>query len=183
MEQPESPQIAAMREALKQAEEAAERRRLAKLKEREGALSTEMSEEDLAVIEATRVAHEAADEVEELPPVHQTFEIEDAGNLDHLLAVLDRVIPDLNDREIHGDLEIMRHDHNKPAWYTEAGEEALPAAVRDIPGPLDVKRLLLALIVEVGDVKRTNAILMEQLSRLEEKVDRTNRYFRDKSLS
>ena len=54
MDQPESPQILAMREALRQAEEAAERRRLAKLKEREGEASLpELSPEDQAVLEAT----------------------------------------------------------------------------------------------------------------------------------
>lgn len=179
MDKPESPQIIAMREALKAAEEAAERRRLAKLKERQSDLAPELSEEDLAVIEATRVAHETVEAYEELPPAVETFDLDDGGNMDHILEALDRTIPDLTDREIHGDLEIMRHDLQTPAWYTEAAEEALPASVRDIPGPLDVKRLLLALIMEVGDVKRTNAILMEQLSRLDEKVERTNRYLRD----
>lgn len=181
MEQPESPQVTAMREALKQAEEAAERRRLAKLKEREGALAPDISEEDLAVIEATRVAHEAVEEMEELPPPTETFDLDEPANLSQIMEALDREFPDLNDREVHGDLEIMRHDTQTPAWYDEATEEALPASVRGIPGPMDVKRLLLALIVEVGDVKRTNAILMEMVTRLDEKVERTNRYLRDKS--
>lgn len=180
MDQPESPQILAMRDALRQAEEAAERRRLAKMKEREGHADTpELSPEDRAVLEATARVKADVEDFEELPPVNKTFDLEEEGNLSHLLKVLDETIPDPTDREIHGDLEIMRFDRQTPAWFNEATEEALPESVRNIPGPLDVKRLLMALIVEVGDVKRTNAVLMEQLTRMEEKVERTNRLLKD----
>jgi hypothetical protein len=42
---------------------------------------------------------------------------------------------------------------------------------------------LQALMVEIGDVKRTNALIMEQLTRMEEKVERTNRQLKERRFS
>jgi hypothetical protein len=90
-------------------------------------------------------------------------------------------MPDLPSDEHHGELVIVRPEEQVQTWYELAAEQALPSALRDIDGPVDVKRLLSALLVEIGDVKRTNAMLMDQLARIEEKVDRTNRTIRPKS--
>ena len=180
MDEQESPQLKAMQEAMKQAEHAAERRRLAKLKAEAEApaafeLDPELAEE-LEVIRETRVRPSC----EEPSPVDDTMPVETPVDLEEVLRQLDEEIPELPDREVHGDLVVFRHDERARAWYELAGEEALPEALRGLKGPIDVKRLLQAMIVEIGDVKRTNAILMELVTRLDEKVERTNRLLKDK---
>lgn len=179
MDEQESPQLMAMRAAMKQAEEAAEQRRLAKLKAQEsgGDFRHDMDTlEDLQVIAETRVYSE----FEELPPAFETFSLAEDEDLGQLIEQLDAEIPDPDNIERHGDLVVFKPEDPAQPWYTLAGEEALPAALQGMKGPLDVKRLLHALMVEVGDVKRTNAIIMDQLLRLEEKVDRTNRLLKER---
>jgi hypothetical protein len=170
-----SPQLDAMQRAMKAAEEAAEKRRLAKLAAAEtDALPAEL-DEDMAVILATAVGSLPSDE-----PEAEHFHLDEAGDLGSLLAELDRQIPDMADREQHGDLVVFKPQDQAKAWYELAAEEALPASLREVKGAVDVKMLLQALLVEIGDVKRTNAILMEHMARLEEKVDRTNRFLRER---
>jgi hypothetical protein len=161
-----------------------------------------MSEEDWEVIARTASAPPAREwaaqaelrELQELAAqagalefleeqaVQPTFRIEgDAlDDMSALIAEAAAAAPELDHIERHGDLTIFKAEAQAAPWYQLAGEESLPAALRGVKGPIDVKVLLQALIVEVGDVKRTNAILMEALSRLEEKVDRTNRLLRDR---
>ncbi|MFN3428881.1 MAG: hypothetical protein ACK46X_02890 [Candidatus Sericytochromatia bacterium] len=179
MNEPLSPQIEAMQRALQAAEAAAEKRRLAKLAASEMAFDAPGLDldEDLAVIMATAVGSLPTDE-----PMEDHFFLSEGDDLGAILEQLDAEIPDLTDREHHGDLVVMRPDAAAKAWYELAAEEALPAALREIKGPIDVKMMLQALLVEIGDVKRTNAIIMDQLARLEEKVDRTNRSLKDKRL-
>lgn len=183
MDEQDNPQLKAMHAAMKQAEEAAERRRLAKLKaEAEAPAPFELDAdlaEDLRVIQETRVVRTCEDEpIEEVQDEPVALDVPD--DLEAVLRQLDAEIPDLPDREVHGDLVVFRHDERAKAWYELAAEEALPESLRGLKGPIDVKRLLQAMIVEIGDVKRTNAILMELMTRLEEKVDRTNRLLKDK---
>lgn len=175
MNEPLSPQIEAMQRALQAAEEAAEKRRLAKLAASEAEFDAPGLDEDLEVILSTAVGSLPTDE-----PTEEHFFLTDADDLGAILEQLDAEIPDLSDREDHGDLVVMRPDAAAKAWYELAAEEALPAALREIKGPIDVKMMLQALLVEIGDVKRTNAIIMDQLARLEEKVDRANRSLKDK---
>lgn len=177
----ESPSMVAVRMAMRAAAEAAEARAKAKAAARAAAGELTPGDEDWEVIAATAVdrwafEHGADDRMEE------TLELggEEAPpeDLDALVRAIERDLPDMPDEEVHGDLVIKRSEDQAKAWYELAATEALPAQLRDVAGPVDVKRLLTALLVEVGDVKRTNAMLMEQLARIEEKVERTNRHLR-----
>ena len=103
-----------------------------------------------------------------------------AASFEPLRPKLLRVAYRIGDREVHGDLVVFKPHDQAKAWYELAAEEALPASLREVKGAVDVKMLLQALLVEIGDVKRTNAILMEHMTRLEEKVDRTNRFLRER---
>ena len=177
----------AVRLAMKAAEEAAEARARAKAAARARQAAGELTpgDEDWEVIAATAVdrwAFEHGDDADDGAPIDLGGAAEGAESapvdLEALVQAVERELPEMPTDEVHGDLVIKRSEEKVEAWYELAAGEALPAALRDLPGPLDVKRLLTALIVEVGDVKRTNAMLMEQLTRIEEKVDRTNRHFR-----
>lgn len=170
-----SPQLDAMQRAMKAAEEAAEKRRLAKLAAAEADPGMPGMDDDMEIILATAVGSLPSDE-----PEAEHFHLDEDEDLGALLAVLDQQIPDLSDREQHGDLVVFKPQDAAKAWYELAAEEALPAALREVKGAVDVKMLLQALLVEIGDVKRTNAILMDQLARLEEKVDRTNRFMKER---
>lgn len=162
----EDPHLIAMREAMQAAEEAAERRRLAKVAAAHGERGRpdELPEAPSPAKEAHNVA----------------FELGEAVDLGGLIAELEAILPDVSNEERHGDLVLLRSDAQPDPWYRQASEEALPAALRAIKGPIDVKTLLQALLIEVGDVKRTNAILLEHMTRLEEKIDRTNRHLRER---
>ncbi len=179
-----SPTMMAVRMAMKAAEEAAAARATAKAEARARAKAGELTpdDEDWEVIAATAVdrwAFEHGDAGAE-PAAIDLGEAaaEPIENLDSLVQAIERELPEMPTDEVHGDLVIKRHDDKLKAWYELAANEALPAALRDLTGPVDVKRLLTALLIEVGDVKRTNAMLMEQLTRIEEKVERTNRHLR-----
>ncbi|HEY9720402.1 MAG TPA: hypothetical protein V6D47_00190 [Oscillatoriaceae cyanobacterium] len=172
MSEPESPAVQAMREAMRLAAQAAEERQEAKRKGR----ALERDDEAWQVIVETAVSLPDPEPEEPLG----TFNLSDGDDLDALIAQVEATIPDTSDDEVDGDLVIKRPDSPVQPWYMLAAEEVMPAALRGLKGPTDVKQLLYALLVEVGDVKRTNAIVMEMLQRLEEKVDRTNRLMRER---
>lgn len=185
----ESPAMIAVRLAMQAAQEAADARAEAKARERARRPAGDLArgDEDFEVIAATAVDREAferASAEDDDAGLLVTFDLDGQDALpldvDDLVEELARSLPDVPQDERHGDLVIKRSEDHTPAWYELAANEALPAALRDVGGPLDVKRLLTALLVEVGDVKRTNAMLMEQLARIEEKVDRTHRAIRPK---
>jgi hypothetical protein len=168
-----NPQLEAMQRAMKAAEEAAEQRRQAKLAAEAAAPEApDELDDDMAVILATAVGS-LPDE-----PEAEHYHLGDEGDLGALIAALDAQIPELGDREQHGDLVVFKPQDQAKAWYELAAEAAMPEALREVKGAVDVKMLLQALLVEIGDVKRTNAILMEHMTRLEEKIDRTNRHLR-----
>ena len=177
----------AVRAAMKAAEEAAEARAKAKAEARARAAAGELEpgDEDWEVIAATAVdrwAFEHGDDADAPAPIVLEPDTGAAAlpeDLDALVEAVERGLPEMPRDEVHGDLVIKSHEEKVKAWYDLAAEEALPASLRDADGPLDIRRLLTALIVEVGDVKRTNAMLMEQLTRIEEKVERTNRTLRN----
>lgn len=184
----ESDTMFAVRAAMKAAEEAAAARAKAKAdaRARSAAGELEPGDEDWEVIAATAVDRWSFEHPDE-PEVAPSIDLDGGADaplaapedLDDLVRAVERELPEMPKDEVHGDLVIKSHEEKVKAWYDLAAEEALPASLRDAAGPVDVKRLLTALIVEVGDVKRTNAMLMEQLARIEEKVDRTNRHIRN----
>jgi hypothetical protein len=172
-----SPALHAMRAAMQAAAEAAEARAQAKAARRareRAAGPLEPGEEDYEVLAATARDPEAL----ELPALSPAFELGEAEDVDAIVAELNRLVPEQPTDEVHGDLVIRRGEEQVQAWYELAAQAALPRQIRDVAGPVDVKGLLTALLVEIGDVKRTNALLMDQLARIEEKVDRTNRNLR-----
>ena len=175
MSEPFSPQLEAMQRAMKAAEEAAEARRLAKLASLENEPAAPALDEDMEIILATAVGSTPYDEA-----ASDHLHLGEDEDLGAILEQLDAEIPDLADREVHGDLVVFKPADQAKPWYELAAEEALPAPLREVKGPIDVKMMLQALLVEIGDVKRTNAVIMEQLARLEEKVDRTNRSLKDR---
>ncbi|MEB3330478.1 MAG: hypothetical protein VKQ33_14730 [Candidatus Sericytochromatia bacterium] len=172
-----SPALAAMRAAMQAAAEAADARAKAKASQRTprrvaGGLAS--GEEDYEVLAATARDPDALEQ----PTLTPAIELEEGGDVASLVAELDRLLPEQPGDEVHGELVIKRGEEQVRAWYELAAEAALPQRLREVAGPVDVKGLLTALLVEIGDVKRTNALLMEQLARIEEKVDRTNRSIR-----
>jgi hypothetical protein len=169
-----SPQLEAMHRAMRQAEEAAERRRQAKLQARED----QEADPEIAMLAELALVNEPVDRNQK--PTFVSYALGDENDLDSLIAEAAAQTPDAPGEERDGDLVIMRHENQAAPWYQEAAEAALPAALRELAGPVDVKTLLQALIVEIGDVKRTNALLLEHLTRVEEKVDRTNRQLKDR---
>jgi hypothetical protein len=169
----ENPALEAMRQAMKAAEEAAERRRLAKLQE---AAAEEADNMDM--LAELALINEPVDRKAE--PTFVSYALDEDHDLASLISQVSRQIPDNPNEERDGDLVVVRHDVPASPWDQEAAEAALPSALRGIVGPVDVKTLLQALIVEIGDVKRTNAAIMDYLVRLEEKVDRTNRTLKDR---
>jgi hypothetical protein len=179
MEEQLSPALQAMREHMRLAEQAAEERQRAKAKVRSRQVP-DLDDEDLRVIAETAIQHAVVEEEPELPPAGETFVLAEDDDLDLLVAQVSAAIPDLNDEDVHGDLVVKRHEARNEPWYKLAAEESLPETLKSMNGPADIKHVLHALMVEVGDVKRTNAILMEMLQRLEEKVDRTNRHLRER---
>lgn len=179
----ESPVMAAVRLAMQAALDAALAREQAKAVQRGAAGPLDRGDDDWEVIADTavdRYAFERATDFDAGDGPVPTYSLEEDSDIAALVAELDRTLPDLPGEETHGDLVIQFPEQQNATWYELAAEEALPAALRDIPGSMDVKRLLTALLVEIGDVKRTNAMLMEILARIEEKVDRTNRSLRPK---
>lgn len=177
----ESPSMVAVRLAMKAAAEAAEARAKAKAEARAAAGELTPDDEDWEVIAATAVdrwAFEHGAEAGEQAAIDLGGEEAPSEDMDALVRAIERELPDAPGEEVHGDLVIKRQEDQAKAWYELAATEALPEQLRDLAGPVDVKRLLTALLVEVGDVKRTNAMLMEQLARIEEKVERTNRHLR-----
>jgi hypothetical protein len=172
-----SPALAAMRAAMQAAAEAADARAKAKASQRahrRAAGDLAPGEEDYEVLAATARDPEAL----ELSTSARAYELDEGDDVESLVAELDRLLPEQPGDEVHGELVIKRAEEQVQAWYQLAAEAALPQRLRDVAGPVDVKGLLTALLVEIGDVKRTNALLMEQLARIEEKVDRTNRSMR-----
>lgn len=169
--------LEAMKLAMQAANEAAQARLAAKARARQQ--SSQEDQEAWEIIAATATRPTPPDgedwDSEETPPPNPTYQLSAPENIENLVAELERILPDAPSDEVHGDLIIKRSEEKVRAWYDMAAEDALPAALRATPGPIDVKRLLTALLVEVGDIKRTNALLMEQLSRMEEKLDRINR--------
>jgi hypothetical protein len=172
----ENPALEAMRRAMKAAEDAAERRRLAKQAEQQA----EDAQSDMDMLAELALMGEPVERTQR--PTFLPFALDEAHDLSALIEEVAEQIPDNPNEERHGDLVVVRHEAQAAPWYQEAAEAALPAALRGIAGPTDVKTLLQALIVEIGDVKRTNALIMEQLSRMEEKVERTNRTLKDRRL-
>jgi hypothetical protein len=172
----ENPALEAMRQAMKQAEEAAERRRLAKLAEQEAQEASDLDElAELALM---------SEPVERTTrPTFLPFALDEDHDLGKLISEVADQIPDNPFEDRHGDLVVVRHEAQATPWYQQAAEAALPAALRGVAGPTDVKTLLQALMVEIGDVKRTNALIMEQLTRMEEKVERTNRQLKERRFS
>lgn len=175
----ESPAMVAVRLAMQAATEAADARAREKAARKRGAGRLQKGEADWDVIAATALDPQVLEPEEDEGPL-PTFELGEAEDLDTLVAELASHTPELPSDERHGDLVIIRPEDQAKAWYELAAESALPLALRDVVGPIDVKQLLSALLIEIGDVKRTNAMLMEQLARIEEKVDRTNRHLRPK---
>jgi hypothetical protein len=172
--------LMAMNLAIQAATEAAQARLDAKARARKR--KDPEDEEALEIIAATSSRPVEPEPEEEPTGIQPTFYLTTSEDIDTLIAELERTLPDAPSDEVHGDLVIKRSEEKVRAWYDLAAEDALPAALRTAPGPIDVKRLLTALLVEVGDIKRTNAILMEQLTRIEEKLDRNNRLQRQQRL-
>lgn len=174
--EPSSP-LTAMKLAMQAATEAAQARLAAKARARREASAED--QEASEIIAATAARHTPFNDPEPDPeapsPATTTYTLSAPENIDSLVAELERSLPDVPNDEVHGDLIIKRSEEKVRAWYDLAAENALPAPLRAAPGPIDVKRLLTALLVEVGDIKRTNAILMEHMTRIEEKLDRLNR--------
>lgn len=170
--------LEAMRLALEAAQAAAQARLEAKQRSRreEGLSSEDKDAED--VIAATTSSRRGASPPPRSFAGELPSSLEGLDDLESLIAEVERSLPDAPEDEIHGELVIKRPDEKLQAWYDLAAEDALPAPLRGIPGPVDVKRLLTALLVEIGDVKRTNALLMEHMTRIEEKLDRNNRQLR-----
>lgn len=169
-----NPALDAMRQAMKDAEEAAERRRIAKL----GGEASASPDLDIEMLAELALIQEPV--TTSAQPAHFAYAIEETEDLDLLIAQATATIPDGPGEERDGDLVVINHEIPAKPWYQEAAEAALPEALRQMAGPTDIKALLQALIVEVGDVKRTNALIMEQLSRVEEKVERTNRQLKER---
>lgn len=172
MSEPESPAVQAMREAMRLAAQAAEERQEAKRKGRQ----SQRDDDAWQVIVETAVSLPDPEPEERL----ETYTLDTEEDLESLIAQVEATIPDHDGDEVDGELVIKRHESPVQPWYMLAAEEVMPEALRGLKGPTDVKQLLYALLVEVGDVKRTNAIVMEMLQRLEEKVDRTNRLMRER---
>ncbi|MEB3197381.1 MAG: hypothetical protein VKP62_09275 [Candidatus Sericytochromatia bacterium] len=170
--------LAAMRDAIAAGERAARARANAKRQRAQDPLDREAAHVIEATVQAPPELPAELLPLEPPGPAPHAFELGSPEDLANLIAELDRVLPDSPVDEVHGDLVIKRSDERYQAWYELAAQDALPAALREIKGPIDVKRLLTALLVEVGDVKRTNAMLLEHLARIEEKLDRNNRMLR-----
>jgi hypothetical protein len=156
MESFEPDALNAMRAAMKRAEEAAEARRLAKEMERSGGefeIESEQTEESRQPV----------------------YELGDPNDLSDILDDLGAMFEDVSPYDGDDDLQVLRHTAAPEPWYREAAEEALPGVLRGMKAPLAVKNLLEAVLVELGDLKRTNAIVLDLLTRLEEKVERNHR--------
>lgn len=162
---PLSPALAAMREALAQAEAASAARQARKAHEREPEPAD---------------AHAAWEAWREL-----ALE-EDAAEPDEDWARWARAAADaLPEPEARsGDPEevvwVPSEAEAPEPWYEARARAALPASARDVPGAGTVPGLLTALLVELGDMKRTNAMIVERLARLEERAERTNRLLADR---
>ncbi|MDB5095622.1 MAG: hypothetical protein JWM80_43 [Cyanobacteria bacterium RYN_339] len=170
----DNPALEAMRQAMKQAEDAAARRRHAKAQE-QAAEEAAASMDNLAEL---ALINEPVDR--KAKPMFVSYALDEDHDLASLISQVSQQIPDNPNEDRDGDLVVVRHEVAATPWYQDAAEAALPAALRGMVGPVDVKGLLQAMLVEIGDVKRTNAIILEQLARMEEKVDRTNRQLKDK---
>ena len=175
-----TPELEAMHAAMRQAEAAALARQEAKRRQRE-ADGAEVDMDELAELALL------GEPVEKVLPANHAFALDDQPieqvdrmGLADLIAQASAQLPEHEREERHGDLVVMRHEAPPSAWYEEAAEAVLPAAMRNVSGPVDVKALLTALMVEVGDVKRTNAILMDLVTRVDEKVDRIARQLKDR---
>lgn len=176
--------LAAMREALARAEKAAQDRAEAKAaKRRRQASQAEGEWAEAGGVEALEaLASEALAELNgpTAPLLNEGYAIDEDEDLDLLVALAAKDLQEESREERHGDLVVVREPVAPPAWYTEAAEQALPAAMKGSEGPVDLKLLLQALLVEVGDVKRTNAMLLEKLTSVEEEVRAVRRLTRGK---
>lgn len=172
-QEPSSPALEAMKQAMRAAEQASKARQEAKraFGERQAPASDEI---DMLANLA------AADEPEDFLAALQPHVLEDDLDLDLLVAQASAEVPELENEERDGDLVVMKQGVSAQPWYQEAAEAALPEALKGVTGPMDVKTLLTALMVEIGDVKRTNALLLDLVTRVEEKVDRVNRQMKDR---
>lgn len=168
---PASPAIEAMRHAMRAAEEAARARAESKKHEqRDAGRDVDMLAE-LALLEQPFAPIDSA---------NMQYALDEMLDVQSLIQEAAAIVPEPQNEERDGDLVLLKHEAQAAPWYQEAGEAALPAGLKGIAGPIDVKTLLTALMVEIGDVKRTNAILMEMVSRVEEKVDRVSRQMKDR---
>ena len=117
-EAPLSPQLEAMHRAMRQAEEAAEKRRLAKLQARE-----EQDEDpELAMLAELALVNEPVDRNQK--PTFVSYALGDENDLDLLIAEAAAQTPDAPGEERDGDLVIMRHENQAAPWYQEAAEAA-----------------------------------------------------------
>ncbi len=174
--------VRAMKEAMEQAANAAADRAIRK-REKKSQSQPALSLDDRDVLYHTAlhtpdIPEPAAKETIAEQTITTGLMEDDA--LEELIRQASADLPEVNNREDFGDLVLIKHDAPAEAWYTQASEQALPGVLRGVKGPVDLKMLVQAMMIEVGDVKRTNAIIIETLARIEEKVERTNRHLRDR---
>jgi hypothetical protein len=170
-----SPALAAMKVAMRAAEEAAAARLAAKKAER----ATEPEPEEYELLAELALINEPLD-LDSRPFI--SYALGDSPELESLIAQAAAIVPDTSGEERDGDLVLLKPPTTVKPWYEEAAEAALPMALKGIVGPIDVKTLLQALMVEIGDVKRTNALLLELITRMDEKVERVSRQLKDKRI-
>lgn len=170
MDEPPDNQIDAMRRAIRAAEEAAEQRRLAK----EASLPAPAARDtvDEALVADALAALLGGEE----PAGALELDVEE--DVDALIAQLEASVPDPEGPLADGELVVLPSGTPPRPWYLDAAEAGMPEAIKHAPGGKDVKQLLQALLVEMGDVKRTNAMILERLAGLEEKVERVNRHLK-----
>jgi phage shock protein A len=166
-----SPALEAMKVAMQAAEEAAAARRAAKKREQADAPEAYETLAELALIAEPL-------ELDSRPFI--SYALGDSPELESLIAEAAAVVPDGADDERDGDLVVLKPVSTVKPWYEEAAEAALHANFQSVAGPIDVKSLLQALMVEIGDVKRTNALLLELITRLDEKVERVSRQLKER---
>lgn len=175
--------LEAMRQVMAQAEAAAAARAKAKAEGRSPQASfalPEGAEEAPALSELAAQALAAMDAGPHAP-LQEAFEVDEDEDLDLLVALAAKDLTEASREERHGDLVLVKDGPAPAPWYREAAEEALPASLRGLDGTVDLKLLLQALLVEVGDVKRTNAMLLDKLIGVEEEVRGLRRLMRGRS--
>lgn len=159
---PLSPALAAMREAIAQAEAASAARQARKAAEGGEEEDGEGPEAEAAL----------------LVPFAEAEEDDDWR---HWARVAAEAIPEEETADDSEEAVWVPPPEAAPEpWYTARAKAALPAAARDVPGGDTLHGLLTAVLVELGDVKRTNAMILERLAVIEERVERNNRLLADR---